>query len=54
VSVLGERYSHGHVLDFYKSLLRNPHELHVLGDGRQRKSYLYIQNCVDAMLLALE
>ena len=54
VSVLGERYSHGHVFDFYKSLLRNPRELHVLGDGRQRKSYLYIHDCVDAMLLALE
>ena len=54
VSVLGERYSHGHVLDFYKSLLQNPRELHVLGDGRQRKSYLYIHDCVDAMLLALE
>src|SRR4030095_14435121 len=54
VSVLGERYSHGHVFDFYKSLLRNPRELHVLGDGRQRKSYLYIHDCIDAMLLALE
>jgi UDP-glucose 4-epimerase len=54
VSVLGERYSHGHVLDFYQSLLQNPRELHVLGDGRQRKSYLYIHDCVDAMLLALE
>jgi UDP-glucose 4-epimerase len=54
VSVLGERYSHGHVFDFYKSLLRNPHELYVLGDGHQRKSYLYIHDCVEAMLLALE
>jgi UDP-glucose 4-epimerase len=54
VSILGERYSHGHVFDFYNSLLQNPRELHVLGDGRQRKSYLYIHDCVDAMLLALE
>lgn len=54
VSILGERYSHGHVFDFYKSLRTNPHELQVLGDGHQRKSYLYVQDCIDAMLLAIE
>jgi UDP-glucose 4-epimerase len=54
VSILGERYSHGHVFDFYKSLRANPHELLVLGDGHQRKSYLYIQDCLDAMSLAIE
>ena len=54
VSILGERYSHGHIFDFYKSLLANPRELRVLGDGHQRKSYLYIQDCLDAMLLAVE
>lgn len=54
VSILGERYSHGHVYDFYKALRRNPEELRVLGDGRQRKSYLYVQDCLDAMLLAME
>jgi len=54
VSILGERYSHGHVFDFYKSLKANPDELRVLGDGHQRKSYLYVQDCLDAMLLAVE
>lgn len=54
VSVLGERYTHGHVFDFYKSLRQNPYALHVLGDGHQRKSYLYVQDCIDAMLLAIE
>lgn len=54
VSVLGERYSHGHVLDFYKNLRKNPSTLHVLGDGHQKKSYLYIQDCIDAMLLAID
>jgi len=49
VSILGERYSHGHVFDFY----RNPSEIEVLGDGRQRKSYLYVQDCLDAMLTVL-
>jgi UDP-glucose 4-epimerase len=54
VSILGERYSHGHVFDFYKQLREHPDELHVLGNGRQRKSYLYVHDCVDAMLLAIE
>jgi UDP-glucose 4-epimerase len=53
VSILGERYTHGHVFDFYKSLRADPTRLRVLGDGRQRKSYLYIQDCLDAMLLAM-
>src|ERR1035438_8747917 len=51
---MGERYTHGHVLDFYKQLLQHPEKLHVLGNGKQRKSYLYVQDCVDAVLLALE
>jgi len=54
VSILGERYSHGHVFDFYKQLLEHPWELCVLGDGHQRKSYLYVQDCVDAILVAIE
>jgi UDP-glucose 4-epimerase len=53
VSVLGERYTHGHVYDFYKQLLEHPDRLHVLGNGRQRKSYLYVQDCIEAMLIAL-
>ena len=53
VSILGERYSHGHVFDFYKSLLANPRRLRVLGNGKQRKSYLYVQDCIDAMLVAI-
>jgi UDP-glucose 4-epimerase len=54
VSILGERYSHGHVFDFYKQLLAHPDFLHVLGNGRQRKSYLYVQDCVDAILQAVD
>jgi UDP-glucose 4-epimerase len=53
VSILGERYTHGHVFDFYRKLLQSPEELPVLGNGLQKKSYLYVQDCVDAMLLAL-
>jgi UDP-glucose 4-epimerase len=54
VSILGERYTHGHVFDFYQQLNEHPERLRVLGNGRQRKSYLYVQDCVDAILLALE
>jgi UDP-glucose 4-epimerase len=53
VSILGERYTHGHVFDFMKQLRADPRSLRVLGDGRQRKSYLYVGDCVDAMLLAV-
>jgi UDP-glucose 4-epimerase len=54
VSVLGERYTHGHVFDFYQKLLADPSRLPVLGNGRQRKSYMYVQDCIDAMFLAVE
>jgi UDP-glucose 4-epimerase len=54
VSILGERYTHGHVFDFYRQLLAHPERLDVLGNGRQKKSYLYVQDCVDAILLAAE
>lgn len=54
VSILGERYTHGHVFDFYKQLIEHPGHLKVLGDGTQRKSYLYVQDCVSAMLHVME
>jgi UDP-glucose 4-epimerase len=53
VSILGERYSHGHVFDFCRQLRADPGALHVLGNGRQRKSYLHVQDCIDGILLAL-
>jgi len=54
VSILGERYTHGHVYDFYEKLKKDPTRLPVLGNGKQRKSYLYVQDCIDAILLAME
>jgi UDP-glucose 4-epimerase len=45
VSILGERYTHGHVFDFYQRLL---------GDGKQRKSYLEVHDCIDAIFIAIE
>ena len=54
VSILGERYTHGHIFDFYQKLKADPSKLLVLGNGRQRKSYLYVQDCIDALMLAME
>jgi UDP-glucose 4-epimerase len=54
VSILGERYTHGHVIDFYRQLREHPDRLDVLGNGRQRKSYLYVQDCISAVLMAIE
>jgi UDP-glucose 4-epimerase len=54
VSILGERYSHGHVFDFYKQLCSHPSHLDVLGNGHQKKSYLYVQDCIAAIFTALE
>jgi UDP-glucose 4-epimerase len=54
VSILGQRYTHGHVFDFMRQLADNPNRLHILGDGRQRKSYLHVDDCIEAMLLALD
>jgi UDP-glucose 4-epimerase len=53
VSILGERYTHGHVFDFVKRLRADPSRLEILGDGQQRKSYLYVQDCVDGIFTAL-
>jgi len=54
VSILGPRYTHGHVFDFYRKLLDDPTHLPVLGNGRQRKSYLHVDDALDAVLLAID
>ena len=54
VSILGERYTHGHVFDFYQKLKADSTKLPVLGNGRQRKSYLYVQDCIDAIMVAID
>lgn len=53
VSILGERYTHGHVFDFCKKLSEDPTTLHVLGNGKQRKSYLYVKDCMEAILTVI-
>ncbi|QDC46222.1 NAD-dependent epimerase/dehydratase family protein [Candidatus Methylopumilus universalis] len=54
VSILGERYTHGHIFDFYRQLMLHPKQLSILGNGKQRKSYLYVQDCLDGILNALD
>ncbi len=54
VSMLGPRYSHGHIIDFWRKLRKDPTRLEVLGDGHQKKSYLHVLDCVKAILLTIE
>jgi len=53
-NIIGSRSQHGAIHDFIKKLRNNPEQLEILGDGTQTKSYLYITDCIEAMLLGLE
>lgn len=53
VSILGPRYTHGHVYDFYRQLLQHPEKLTVLGNGHQKKSYLHVLDCVEAIHISI-
>ena len=53
VSILGHRYSHGHVYDFLNQLTSNPRELYILGNGYQKKSYLHVSDCVNGMWFSI-
>ena len=54
VSILGPRYTHGHVIDFFKQLQDHPEYLQALGDGTQRKSYLHVSDSVRAMIHVID
>lgn len=54
VSVLGPRYTHGHVYDFWRKLRSEPSRLPVLGNGQQQKSYVHVFDLVAAMMTAIE
>ena len=54
VSLLGERYSHGHVFDFTKQLIKNEKKLIILGNGKQTKSYLNVKDCIEAMWIGVK
>ena len=53
-NVVGARATHGVIYDFIKKLQANREKLEILGDGKQRKSYLYIDDCIDAIFHTLE
>lgn len=53
-NIVGSRSGHGVICDFINKLRSNPKALEVLGDGTQRKSYLYVDDCVEALLIASE
>lgn len=53
-NIFGPRSNHGVIWDFFHKLKKNPEQLEILGDGLQKKSYMYIEDCVNASLLAAE
>ena len=53
-NIVGERGTHGVLVDFIRKLRENPRELEILGSGQQKKSYLEVKDCVRAMLHCLQ
>lgn len=53
-NVIGPRSTHGICYDFYKKLKKDPKELEILGDGTQKKSYVHVKDCVNAIIFAAE
>ena len=53
-NVVGSRGTHGVIVDFVNKLRKNPSVLEILGDGRQKKPYLYVSECVDGIVFGFE
>jgi UDP-glucose 4-epimerase len=51
-NVMGGRMGHGIVYDFIRKLQKNPHELEILGDGRQTKTFFLVEDCLDGVFWA--
>ena len=51
-NVVGRRQTHGVGFDFIRRLRQDPTRLRILGDGKQSKSYVHVDDVVDAVLLA--
>ena len=54
VGIVGARMDHGVILDFIKKLKNNPESLQILGNGRQQRNFLIVEDCVDAILKSFE
>ncbi|MFA4957261.1 MAG: NAD-dependent epimerase/dehydratase family protein [Candidatus Methanoperedens sp.] len=52
-NIVGERGTHGIIVDFINKLKKNPKALEILGDGQQRKSYIHVSDCIDGILFAV-
>lgn len=52
-NIVGERGTHGIIVDFINKLKANPKALEILGDGQQRKSYIHVSDCIDGILFAV-
>ncbi|MBS7647357.1 MAG: NAD-dependent epimerase/dehydratase family protein [Candidatus Bathyarchaeia archaeon] len=52
-NIVGSRARHGVICDFIRKLKENPEKLEILGDGTQKKSYLHVEDCVDAILFCI-
>jgi UDP-glucose 4-epimerase len=52
-NIVGERGTHGIIIDFINKLKVNPLALEILGDGQQRKSYIHVSDCIDGILFAV-
>jgi UDP-glucose 4-epimerase len=52
-NVIGVRSTHGVIYDFINKLIRNKNMLEILGNGKQRKSYIHVNDCINAMLIGL-
>lgn len=53
-NVVGIRGTHGVIVDFIEKLKKNPKELEILGNGKQRKPYLHVSDIVDAIIYGYE
>ncbi|MEM2087448.1 MAG: NAD-dependent epimerase/dehydratase family protein [Thermoproteota archaeon] len=53
-NIVGSRLTHGVIYDFINKLRENPKRLEILGDGSQRKSYVWVEDCVKAILQVLK
>ena len=53
-NIIGERGTHGVIFDFIEKLKKDPTMLEILGDGKQRKSYMHVKDCVDGMIYAIK
>ena len=49
-NIVGTRSKHGVIYDFIRKLRKNPNRLEILGDGTQKKSYLHITDCIEAII----